>query len=44
VEDKRYREAADQLGIKLENFKMVVCRARKKILKQMNRLLGEDAS
>ena len=42
VEDKRYREAAEILGIKLENFKMVVCRARKKILKQMNRLLGED--
>jgi RNA polymerase sigma factor (sigma-70 family) len=44
VEDKRYREAAEILGIKLENFKMVVCRARKKILKHMNRLLGEDES
>lgn len=43
VEDKRYREAAEILGIKLENFKMVVCRARKKILKQMNRLLGEES-
>ena len=44
VDDKRYREAAETLGIKLENFKMVVCRARKKILKHMNRLLGEDES
>lgn len=44
VEDKRYREAAKTLGIKLENFKMVVCRARKKILKHMNRLLGENES
>ena len=43
VEDKRYREASDILGIKLENFKMVVCRARKKILRHMNRMLGEDA-
>ena len=42
VEDKRYREASQVLGIKLENFKMVVCRARKKILKQMNKMLGED--
>lgn len=44
VEDKRYREASEQLGIKLENFKMVVCRARKKILKHMNKLLGDDES
>ena len=43
VEDKRYREASHILGIKLENFKMVVCRARKKILRHMNRMLGEDA-
>lgn len=42
VEDKRYREASEILGIKLENFKMVVCRARKKILKRMNQLLGEE--
>jgi RNA polymerase sigma factor (sigma-70 family) len=44
VEDKRYREASEILGIKLENFKMVVCRARKKIAKHMNQMLGEDAS
>jgi len=43
VEDKRYREASDILGIKLENFKMVVCRARKKIIKHMNQMLGEDS-
>jgi RNA polymerase sigma factor (sigma-70 family) len=42
VEDKRYREASQILGIKLENFKMVVCRARKKILKHMYKLLGDD--
>ncbi len=44
VEDKRYREASAILGIKLENFKMVVCRARKKIVRHMNRMLGEDES
>jgi len=42
VEDKRYREAAKVLDIKLENFKMVVCRARKKIVKRMTKMLGED--
>jgi RNA polymerase sigma factor (sigma-70 family) len=42
VEDKRYREASKSLGIKLENFKMVVCRARKKIVRRMNDLLGDD--
>ncbi len=42
VEGKRYREASSILGIKLENFKMVVCRARKKIVKRMNEILGAD--
>jgi RNA polymerase sigma factor (sigma-70 family) len=42
VEDKRYSEASEIMGIKLENFKMVVFRARKKILKLMNQMLGED--
>ncbi len=35
-----YREAADLLSIRLENFKMIVCRARKKILQCMIRVLG----
>lgn len=39
VEGKRYREASEMLGIKLENFKMVVCRARKKIHRTMNQVL-----
>ena len=43
VKGKRYREACDQLGIKLENFKMVVCRARKKIFRKMNQVLGNAA-
>lgn len=40
VEGLGYRDAADRLGIKLENFKMVVCRARKKIHNYMVRVLG----
>jgi DNA-directed RNA polymerase specialized sigma24 family protein len=40
VEGYRYREAADELGIKLENLKMVICRARKKIFKTMQQLIG----
>lgn len=40
VQGLGYREAADELGIKLENFKMVVCRARKKIHQFMVRVLG----
>ncbi len=44
VEGKRYREASDLLDIKLENFKMVVCRARKKIHRQMNQILGNAVS
>jgi DNA-directed RNA polymerase specialized sigma24 family protein len=35
-----YREAAQQLGIRLENFKMIVCRARKKIFQSLVRTLG----
>jgi len=44
VEGKRYREASEHLGIKLENFKMVVCRARKKIHRTMNQILGHAGS
>jgi RNA polymerase sigma factor (sigma-70 family) len=39
-----YREAADQLGIRLENFKMIVCRARKKIFQSLVRILGTRPS
>ena len=35
-----YREATEVLGIRLENFKMVVCRARRKIFNSMIRVLG----
>lgn len=40
VERLPYREAADVLGCKLENFKMIVCRARKKIFASLVRALG----
>ncbi|MHC4845675.1 MAG: RNA polymerase sigma factor [Planctomycetota bacterium] len=40
VERLGYREAAEQLGIRLENFKMIVCRARKKIFQSLVRILG----
>ncbi|MFO0981042.1 MAG: RNA polymerase sigma factor [Planctomycetota bacterium] len=42
VEGLRYREAADELQIKLENLKMVICRARKKIFKTMHQMIGVD--
>ena len=38
VEDRSYREAALELGIKLENLKMVIFRARKKIHRAMRRV------
>ena len=44
VERLPYREAADQLGIRLENFKMIVCRARKKIFQSLVRILGTRPS
>jgi RNA polymerase sigma factor (sigma-70 family) len=40
IERLGYREAAEQLGIRLENFKMIVCRARKKIFQSLVRILG----
>ena len=40
VEGMGYREATEVLGIRLENFKMVVCRARKKIFQYIVRTLG----
>lgn len=38
VEEKSYREAAQDLGIKLENLKMVIFRARRKIHRSMRRV------
>ena len=40
IEGMAYRDAADVLGCKLENFKMIVCRARKKIFASLVRVLG----
>jgi RNA polymerase sigma factor (sigma-70 family) len=38
VEESSYRDAAEQLGIKLENLKMVIFRARRKIHRAMRRV------
>jgi hypothetical protein len=38
VEDRSYRQAAEALGIRLENLKMVVFRARRKIHRSMRRV------
>lgn len=38
VEESSYREAAERLGIKLENLKMVIFRARRKIHRAMRRV------
>lgn len=38
VEDSSYRRAAETLGIKLENLKMVIFRARRKIHRSMRRV------
>ncbi len=38
VEEQSYREAAAELGIKLENLKMVIFRARRKIHRSMRRV------
>lgn len=40
VEHMAYRDAADVIGCKLENFKMIVCRARKKIFASLVCALG----
>jgi len=44
IEKLGYKDAAARLGIRLENFKMVVCRARKKIVQYMVRVLGTRVS
>lgn len=38
VDERSYRQAADELGIKLENLKMVIFRARRKIHRAMRRV------
>lgn len=40
VEDRSYRETADLLGIKVENLKMVIFRARKKIFRAMHKVMS----
>jgi RNA polymerase sigma factor (sigma-70 family) len=42
VDHMAYRDAADVLSCKLENFKMIVCRARKKIFASLVRVLGSQ--
>jgi RNA polymerase sigma factor (sigma-70 family) len=44
VQHLGYRQASELLSIRLENFKMIVCRARKKILQCMIRVLGTRQS
>ena len=44
VEDRSYREAAKELEIKLENLKMVIFRARRKIHRSMRRVFESSAS
>ncbi len=39
VKGMKYRRAAEKLGVRLENLKMIVCRARKKLLRAMTALL-----
>jgi RNA polymerase sigma-70 factor (ECF subfamily) len=39
VKGLKYRRAAERMGVRLENLKMIVCRARKKLLRAMAELL-----
>ena len=43
VENIRYREASERLDIKLENLKMVICRARKKIFRAISQVAGGES-
>jgi len=43
VDGASYRDAADALGIRLENLKMVIFRGRRKIFRGMERTLAEIA-
>lgn len=36
VRGLKYRRAAEKMGVRLENLKMIVCRARKKLLRAMS--------
>lgn len=36
VQGLKYRRAAEKMGVRLENLKMIVCRARKKLLRAMS--------
>lgn len=44
VDNRSYREAAAELGIRLENLKMVIFRGRRKIFRGMERSLGDLAA
>ena len=46
IEGRTYRAGAEELGIRKDNFKMVVFRARKKILREIDRVLtaGQEAA
>ncbi len=44
VEGRSYRDAAAELGIRLENLKMVIFRGRRKILRGMNETLAALAA
>jgi DNA-directed RNA polymerase specialized sigma24 family protein len=39
VKGLKYRRAAEKMGVRLENLKMIVCRARKKLLRAMGEML-----
>ncbi len=43
VKGLKYRRAAERMGVRLENLKMIVCRARKKLLRAMSDTLNSDA-
>jgi len=42
VKERSYREAAETLGIRLENLKMVIFRARKKIFRSLDRVFASS--
>jgi RNA polymerase sigma factor (sigma-70 family) len=44
VKGLKYRRAAERMGVRLENLKMIVCRARKKLLRAMAELLDAPRS
>lgn len=44
VRQMKYRGAAEEMDVRLENLKMIVCRARKKMLRAMEELLEVNPS